>query len=66
VIPEQYPGMNWFNRDKEPQRFYLFPGQGGRALRQKRKTMFLWSLTVGLAVSAMLALVIYFSNGSPR
>jgi hypothetical protein len=57
--------MNWFNRDKEPERYYLFPGQGGRALRQKRKTMLLWSLTVGVAVSAVLAWVIYLSSGSP-
>jgi hypothetical protein len=56
--------MNWFKRDKEPERFYLLPGQGGRALRRKRRTMLLWSLAVGLFVSAGLALTFYWLNGA--
>lgn len=58
--------MNWFNRDKEPERYYLLPGQGGRALQRKRRIMLVWSLTVGVLVSAMVAWVIYVSSGSAR
>ncbi len=50
---------------KERERFYLLPGMGGRALRQKRKLMLQWSIVTGLFVSALVAGVIYliFANG---
>lgn len=60
------PRMSWFKQDKERERFYLLPGQGGRALRRKRKLMLQWSLVVGLLVSAVLAWAIYWLNHSPR
>lgn len=56
--------MNWFKKNKEHQRFYLLPGMGGRALRRKRRLILQWSVAVGLIVSAIVCLVIYWSNSS--
>jgi hypothetical protein len=54
--------MNWFKRDPGKERYYLLPGQGGRALRRKRRAMIQWALVVGLLVSAALALAICWLN----
>ena len=51
--------MLWFERDKEKQRFYLLPGMGGRALRQKQRRFLRWSIAFGLVVSAIVACVLY-------
>jgi hypothetical protein len=51
--------MRWFERDKERERFYLLPGMGGRARRQKEMRFLRWSLAAGLLVSAVLACVLY-------
>ena len=58
--------MNWFKRDPEAERYYLFPGQGGRAVRRKRRAMIQWSLIVGLLVSVVLALAMYWLNDRHR
>ena len=43
------------NRDnREQKRFYLFPGQGGRAYHRKQWYILRASLMVGLLVSALL------------
>jgi hypothetical protein len=47
--------MLWFARNKERQRFYLFPGQGGSALRRKHRRFLGWSIVIGIVVSAILA-----------
>jgi hypothetical protein len=47
---------------KERQRFYLLPGQGGPALRRKRRMFLKWSVVVGLIVSAILAAFLYWIN----
>ena len=52
--------MLWFERDKERERFYLLPGMGGRARRQKEQRFLRWSIAAGLVVSAILAAVLYF------
>jgi len=44
----------WLERDKERDRFYLLPGMGGKALRQKRRRILLWAIVAGLFVSAAL------------
>ena len=44
----------WWERDKERDRFYLLPGMGGKALRQKRRRILLWAIVAGLFVSAAL------------
>ena len=49
-------------RNKETERFYLLPGQGGAAYRRKQRFILIWSIIVGLAVAAVLASVMYFLN----
>jgi hypothetical protein len=47
--------MLWFARNKERQRFYLLPGQGGSALRRKHRRFLVLSIAIGIVVSAILA-----------
>jgi len=54
--------MIGFGKDKERQRFYLFPGQGGRAARRKHRRILLWSVAFGLVASAIFVGVMYFVN----
>jgi hypothetical protein len=49
-----------FKRNKEAQRFYLLPGQGGAAFRRKQRFILTWAIIVGLAVSSGLAALMYF------
>jgi len=49
-------------KNKEQERFYLLPGQGGKAARRKQIIWLIWSIAAGLVVSAALALVLYFIN----
>ncbi|HTY87330.1 MAG TPA: hypothetical protein VMB80_07685 [Candidatus Acidoferrum sp.] len=48
--------------DKERERFYLLPGMGGRAARQKHLYFLKWSAIAALGMSAILALVMYLLN----
>jgi hypothetical protein len=43
----------WKNKEKE--RFYLLPGQGGTAARRKHRFILLWSVVFGLIASAAFA-----------
>ena len=56
--------MSWFNskRNKEAERFYLLPGQGGAAYRRKQVFILKWSIVVGLIVSVALGSVMYYLN----
>jgi hypothetical protein len=47
-------------RNKEAERFYLLPGQGGAAYRRKQKFILTWAIIVGLAVAAILGALMYF------
>ena len=47
-------------RNKEPERFYLLPGQGGRAYRHKQRLILKWSIITALAVSAVFAVLMYW------
>ena len=49
-----------FNRDKEGQRFYLLPGQGGAPYRRKQKFILKCSIAAALFISAILAAVMYW------
>jgi hypothetical protein len=49
---------------KEPERYYLLPGMGGRAARRKHLYFWKWSIIAGLGISAILAVVLYFLNRS--
>jgi hypothetical protein len=48
--------------EKERERFYLLPGQGGRAARRKHLYFLKWSIIAALGISAILALVMYLVN----
>jgi hypothetical protein len=48
--------------DKEPERYYLLPGQGGRAARRKQTLFWKWSIIAGLGISAILAVLMYLLN----
>ena len=52
--------MAWFQRDKERERFYLLPGQGGKAMRRKRKQFLQWAIAAGLFVSLVVACILYW------
>lgn len=60
--------MAWLDKDKEKerQRFYLLPGQGGRAYHRKQMLILKSALVVGIIVSAVLVLLIYWLNRTPR
>jgi hypothetical protein len=49
-------------RNKETERFYLLPGQGGAAYRRKQKFILTWAIIVGLLVAAALGALMYFLN----
>jgi len=46
--------------DKPRERFYLFPGQGGRNYRIKQQRIMRWTLTVALIFGALLAAVMWW------
>ncbi|HZF00716.1 MAG TPA: hypothetical protein VE344_02360 [Methylomirabilota bacterium] len=54
--------MSRKKRDKDQQRFYLLPGQGGRAHRRKQKFILAWSAIVAFIIAAILATAMYFIN----
>jgi hypothetical protein len=54
--------MFGFKRNKEPERFYLLPGQGGAAFRRKQKFILKWAIVVGLILSAIMGVLMYFLN----
>jgi len=48
--------------DKEAERYYLLPGQGGRAARRKQLLFWKWSFIAGLVIAVILAGVMYLIN----
>ena len=48
--------------NKERERYYLLPGQGGPAARRKQKRFLKWSIVACLVFSALMALVMYLLN----
>ena len=58
--PRFLPGRN-----KEPERFYLLPGMGGRAMREKHRRMLWWSIACGLVISAILTVILYLISRHP-
>ncbi len=51
---------------REQKRFYLLPGQGGRAYYRKQKLFLKTSVAVGLIVSGLFALIMYLIYRSPK
>lgn len=56
--------MGLFKKDPETQRYYLYPGQGGRAVRRKQVMMLWWSISAGIVISIGLAFLIYWLNNN--
>ena len=52
--------MFFSNSNKEHERYYLLPGQGGPAARHKQRKFLKWSIVAGLVFSALMALVMYW------
>jgi hypothetical protein len=48
------------HREKEPERYYLLPGMGGRAARRKQMMMLKAGLVVGLTFAGLLTLLLWF------
>jgi len=59
-------GLFNFKRNKETQRFYLLPGQGGAAYRRKQRYIFKWSLLIGLILSVVLGALMAWLNRPPH
>jgi hypothetical protein len=57
-IAKNYAVFGW-EKKKEERRFYLLPGQGGRALKRKRRLILQVSIAAGLFVSALVAGLLY-------
>jgi hypothetical protein len=55
-------GMFFRKPDREKDRFYLLPGQGGRSFRRKNRAFLIASILAALVVSALLALGMYYAN----
>jgi hypothetical protein len=51
-------------KDKPRERFYLLPGQSGRAYRRKQQFILKCSLAVGVIVSALFALALWLKYRS--
>ena len=49
-----------FKRDKEAQRFYLLPGQGGAAYRRKQRFILTWAIIDGLSGAAVVGALMYY------
>jgi hypothetical protein len=47
---------------KEPERFYLLPGQGGRAARRKQIYFLKLAAIAGLGIAAIVAALMYLLN----
>jgi hypothetical protein len=54
--------MFWTKRNKEPERFYLLAGMGGKAFRRKNRIFLAWSLVAGLMISICFGLALYYVN----
>ena len=57
---------SWFERNKETDRYYLFPGMGGSAARRKHRRILWWSIFAGLLVSGVVAAVMFLLNRSAK
>jgi hypothetical protein len=47
----------FFKRRNKHERYYLFPGMGGKSFRRKQRMFFIWSVVFALVAAGILALV---------
>jgi hypothetical protein len=50
------------NKGDDKNRFYLLPGQGGRAHRRKQWRILVGALIAALVVAGVMAVLMYFMN----
>jgi len=50
---------------KPPERYYLFPGMGGAALRRKRRLVLIWAVVVTVPLAGLFGYVLYVVNRLP-
>jgi hypothetical protein len=50
---------------KPPERYYLFPGMGGEALRRKRRVVLIWAVAVTVPLALVFGYVLYAMNRLP-
>jgi hypothetical protein len=50
------------SREREPERerYYLFPGQGGRSYHEKQKRLIFWATVVALVFGAIMGAIMYW------
>jgi len=53
-------------KEKEKERYYLLPGQGGRAHRRKQLFILTWSTVVALIVAGVLAAFMLWMDRHPH
>jgi hypothetical protein len=46
--------------DESHERFYLFPGQGGRNYRIKQQRIMCWTVAVSLVFGALLTVILWW------
>lgn len=51
-----------YDKEKEKNRFYLLPGQGGRAHRRKQWRILKWAVIAAFIVAGIMAAVMYLLN----
>ena len=51
--------MLGITKDRERERYYLLPGQGGKSARRKHRRILLWSIVFGLFASGAVAGILY-------
>jgi len=51
--------------EKERRRFYLLPGMGGRAFHRKQRRFRNAAIIVGVLVSALVGLAMWYLNKTP-
>jgi hypothetical protein len=56
----QAEDMFGFERNKEPERYYLLAGMGGKAARRKHRWMMRWAIFIGLIASVVLGALMYY------
>jgi len=54
----------FFKRRNKHERYYLFPGMGGKSFRRKQRMFFIWSLVVALSTAALVTGIFYLINNA--
>ena len=53
-------GVLFGRKNKEPERFYLLPGQGGKNFQRKQKVFLIWTVIVAVIFGGLLSLLMWW------